>query len=374
MPRQLSGRQQAPVDVFSRPMTDLRISVTDRCNFRCTFCMPGDRAYRFLSRPQILTFEEVIRLARLLVELGIEKIRLTGGEPLLRAEIENLVAGLAELHPLGGRGGDQQVDLAMTTNAYLLPGKAAALRRAGLGRVTVSLHSLDAETFSRVNGLGLELRRVLAGIEAAVAAELSPVKLNVVVMKGVNDHEIVDLARFGRDRGCVVRFIEYMDVGTVNAWDPTRVVSAREILERIDRVFPLEPGLDRVAGDRVAGDRVAGDRPLPKSRPGEVADRYRYRDGGGEVGVISSVTQPFCGDCSRVRLSAEGELFTCLFAAVGHDLKAPLRAGASDRELLELVRSLWHRRSDRYSEERTAALRQGRFVPAEKVEMFRIGG
>jgi cyclic pyranopterin phosphate synthase len=345
-------------DAFARPMTDLRISVTDRCNFRCVFCMPSDRAYRFLPRPQILTFEEVTRLARVFVGLGVEKIRLTGGEPLLRAEIEKLVAGLAAIEPCRD-GAAGRIDLAMTTNAYLLPQKAAVLRRAGLGRVTVSLHSLDAETFGRINGLGVKLEAVLAGIDAALAADLRPVKLNVVVLKGTNDREIVDLARFGRDRGCAVRFIEYMDVGTVNAWDPDRVISAREILERIDRVFPLEPSLDS---------------PLTKSRRGEVAERYRYRDGAGEVGVIPSVTQPFCGDCTRVRLSADGELFTCLFAAAGHDLKGPLRAGASDGELAALVRSLWRRRTDRYSEERTAALRRGRFAPAEKVEMFRIGG
>ena len=335
-----------PRDTLDRPMTDLRISVTDRCNFRCTFCMPSDRAYRFLPRPQILTFEELTRLARLFIDLGVEKIRLTGGEPLLRHEIEHLVASLADL--------DGLKDLALTTNAYLLPKKAAALRQAGLDRVTVSLHSLDPETFGRINGLGIELERVLEGIDAAVAAGLEPVKLNIVVIQGVNDHEIVDLARYGRDHGCVVRFIEYMDVGTVNAWDPEKVISAEQIVDRVDQVFPLE-----------ATRRV---------RPGDVADRYRYRDGGGEIGVITSVTRPFCGDCSRVRLSAEGKLYTCLFAATGHDLKALLRDGAEDGELRERIRQIWRRRTDRYSEERTAALSAGRFVPAEKVEMFRIGG
>ncbi len=333
-------------DALDRPMTDLRISVTDRCNFRCTFCMPAERAYRFLPRPQILTFEEVTRLATLFLDLGVEKIRLTGGEPLLRAEIEHLIASLAAL--------DGLKDLALTTNAYLLPQKAPALRRAGLDRVTVSLHSLDPDTFGRINGLGIELERVLAGIDAAVAAGLGPVKLNIVVIQGVNDHEIVDLARFGRDRGCVVRFIEYMDVGTVNAWDPDAVVSAQQITERVDSVFPLEP--------------------LARDRPGDVADRYRYRDGGGELGVITSVTRPFCGDCSRVRLSAEGKLYTCLFAAEGHDLKTPLRTGEGDDELRDRIRAIWRRRTDRYSEERTADLEAGSFVPAEKVEMFRIGG
>ncbi len=333
-------------DTLDRPMTDLRISVTDRCNFRCTFCMPAERAYRFLPQPQILTFEEVTRVAGLFLDLGVEKIRLTGGEPLLRAEIEHLIASLAAL--------DGLQDLALTTNAYLLPKKAAALRRAGLDRVTVSLHSLDAGTFGHTNGLGIDLERVLEGIDAAVAAGLGPVKLNIVVIQGVNDHEIVDLARFGRDHGCVVRFIEYMDVGTVNAWDPDNVVSAEQIIGRVDRVFPLEP--------------------VSRDRPGDVADRFRYRDGGGELGVITSVTRPFCGDCSRVRLSAEGKLYTCLFAAEGHDLKAALRGGAGDDELREQISAIWRRRADRYSEERTAALEAGSFVPVDKVEMFRIGG
>ncbi|MCP3958212.1 MAG: GTP 3',8-cyclase MoaA [bacterium] len=342
----MSVTLEPPRDLLDRPMSDLRISVTDRCNFRCTFCMPSDRAYKFLPKPQILSFEEVTRLARLFVGLGVEKIRLSGGEPLLRSEIEHLVASLVAI--------DGLKDLALTTNAYLLPRMAESLRRAGLGRVTVSLHSLDAATFGRINGLDLDLERVLAGIRAAVRAGLTPVKLNVVVMQGVNDHEVVDLARFGREQGCVVRFIEYMDVGTVNEWDPEKVVSAQQIVERVDAVFPLEP--------------------IAKVRPGDVANRYRYRDGGGELGVITSVTQPFCGDCSRVRLSAEGKLYTCLFAAGGHDLKTPLRDGASDDELLERIRAIWTRRADRYSEERTAALAAGRFVPAEKVEMFRIGG
>lgn len=342
----MSAELPTPRDVFARPMSDLRISVTDRCNFRCTFCMPADRKYSFVPKPQILSFEEVTRLARLFIDLGVEKIRLTGGEPLLRSEIERLIASLARLAGLR--------DLALTTNAYLLPQMAEPLRRAGLDRVTVSLHSLDPEVFGRLNGLGMDLSRVLDGIRAAVRAGLAPVKLNVVVMQGVNDHEIVDLARFGRDNGCVVRFIEYMDVGTLNAWDPSRVTSAQQIVERVDGAFPLAP--------------------VGKVRPGDVADRYRYLDGGGEVGVITSVTQPFCGDCSRVRLSAEGKLYTCLFAAAGHDLRGPLRSAASDDEISERIRSIWSRRTDRYSEERTAALEGGRFVPIEKVEMFRIGG
>ena len=327
-------------------MTDLRVSVTDRCNFRCTFCMPAGEKYNFLPRPQILSFEEITRLAGLFVRLGVEKIRITGGEPLLRSEIEKLIRGLASLEGLQ--------DLALTTNAYLLAEKAPILVEAGLHRVTVSLHSLDPKTFGRINGLDLPLDRVLGGIRAAVAAGLGPVKLNVVVMKGVNDHEVVDLVRFARDEGCVVRFIEYMDVGTVNAWDPERVVSAREIIERVDQVFPVEV--------------------VKRDRPGDVADRFRFRDGGGEVGVIPSVTQPFCGDCSRVRLSAEGKVYTCLFSAVGTDLKTPLRDGETDDQLRARIASLWQVRRDRYSEERTTALLEGNFVPVEKVEMFRIGG
>jgi cyclic pyranopterin phosphate synthase len=335
-----------PHDTLNRPMTDLRISVTDRCNFRCTFCMPADRTYTFLPRPEILSFEEITRLARIFVGLGVRKIRLTGGEPLLRSKIERLVAALAAIEGVE--------DLALTTNAYLLPQKAEALKAAGLERVTVSLHSLDPKIFQQLNGLGYELEGVLAGIRAAIAAGLTPVKLNVVAIEGTNDHEIVDLARFAREHGAVVRFIEYMDVGTVNAWDAERVLSARQIIDRIDRVFPLEP--------------------VVREQPGEVADRYRYVDGGGEVGVIPSVTQPFCGACSRVRLSSDGQLYTCLFAAAGHDLKGLLRAGASDTEVVERIRGIWRQRTDRYSEVRTAALRAGEFLPAEKVEMFRIGG
>ena len=336
----------APIDLLRRPLTDLRVSVTDRCNFRCTFCMPAEQKYDFLPRPQILTFEETARLVRVFAGLGVRKIRLTGGEPLLRSNLESLIAQLAVVEGID--------DLALTTNAYLLEKKARGLREAGLDRVTVSLHSLDPATFAELSGLGMELERVLTGIRAAVAAGLGPVKLNVVAMRGVNDHEIVDLARFARDHDCVVRFIEYMDVGTLNSWDPELVLSAREILERIDAVFPLEP--------------------VEKAHPGEVAARYRYQDGGGEVGVIPSITQPFCGDCSRARLSAEGKLYTCLFSSVGHDLKSPLREGASAAELSEQVAAIWRRRDDRYSEERTAALQAGRFEPTDKVEMFRIGG
>ncbi|MDA8016302.1 MAG: GTP 3',8-cyclase MoaA [Thermoanaerobaculia bacterium] len=335
-----------PTDQLHRPLRDLRISVTDRCNFRCTFCMPAGHQYDFLPRPEILSFEEISCLARIFARLGVDKIRLTGGEPLLRADIETLVAQLRQIP--GVR------DLALTTNGYLLERKAAGLVEAGLDRVTVSLHSLDPEIFARVNGLDLPLDRVLAGIEAATAAGLRPVKINAVVLRGVNEHELVDLARFGREAGCTMRFIEYMDVGTVNAWEPDRVVSAREILDRIEAVFPLEN--------------------VPRERPGDVAHRYRYADGMGEIGVIPSITEPFCGDCSRARLSADGRLYTCLFSQVGHDLKTALRGGAPDDEIAELIASIWRQRADRYSEERAEAMRQGLFAPIEKVEMFRIGG
>ncbi|MCB1036640.1 MAG: GTP 3',8-cyclase MoaA [Acidobacteria bacterium] len=333
-------------DTLKRPMTDLRISVTDRCNFRCAFCMPAEHKYTFLPRREILSFEEVARLAGVLVGLGVRKVRLTGGEPLLRAEIESLIRDLAEIPGLE--------DLALTTNGYLLGEKAQALAEAGLRRVTVSFHSLKPEVFGRLNGLGLSLDRVLSGLGAARRAGLGPIKLNVVPVKGINDDEIVPLARWAREQGYTVRYIEYMDVGTVNAWNEGEVLSAAEILERIDREMPLEP--------------------LSKNHPGEVAHRYRYRDGGGEIGVIPSVTQPFCGDCSRVRLSAEGRLFTCLFSAIGHDLKVPIRQGDSDEELAARIAGIWRRRADRYSEERTAALKAGTFRPSEKIEMFRIGG
>ncbi len=333
-------------DTLERPMTDLRISVTDRCNFRCTFCMPASQQYRFLPREEILSFEEVTHLARIFVGLGVRKIRLTGGEPLVRTQLETLIRDLAKL--------DGVEDLALTTNGYLLAQQAEALAAAGLRRVTVSFHSLVPQVFGRINGLGMELDKVLAGLAAARKAGLGPIKLNVVPIKGMNDAEIVPLARWARDQGYTLRFIEYMDVGTVNSWDEGAVLSAREILESIDREMPLEP--------------------VNKNHPGDVADRYRYRDGGGEVGLIPSVTQPFCGDCSRVRLSAEGKLFTCLFGVVGHDLKEPLRRGASPQEIESLIRAIWQRRTDRYSEDRTAALRAGTFQPTKKVEMFRIGG
>ena len=332
-------------DQLNRPLRDLRISVTDRCNFRCTYCMPADvfgEGYKFLPHSAVLTFEEIERVARVVVRLGAVKLRLTGGEPLVRRDIEKLVALLARL--------DGVDDIAMTTNAYFLPQKAPALKDAGLRRVTVSLDTLDDALFRRMNGERGDVQTVLNGIAAAERAGLTPIKLNAVVQRGVNDHTIVDLARFARDRGYIVRFIEYMDVGTMNGWRMDDVVPAAEIVSRIDAALPLEPAEAHYRG--------------------EVAKRYRYRDGGGEIGLITSVTQPFCGDCSRMRLSSEGSLFTCLFAAAGTDLRGPLRAGASDDELEALVRGTWGARADRYSEVRAET------TPGKKrrVEMYHIGG
>jgi cyclic pyranopterin phosphate synthase len=336
-----------PRDRLGRPISDLRISVTDRCNFRCTFCMPAENHYHFLPRAEILDYEELARLARILVGLGVRKVRITGGEPLLRRDLPDFVRMLASL--------DGVEDLALTTNGILLPRMAEELAAAGLHRVTVSLHSLHQETFERVTGERGEVAAVLAGIEAAVTAGLTPVKVNAVVLRGVNDDELVELARHFQRPGFVLRFIEYMDVGTLNRWEPQSVVPAREIVERIDRELPLEA--------------------VGRGRASDVANRYRYRDGGGEIGIIASVTEPFCGDCSRARLSAEGRLYTCLFSALGHDLKGPLRAGESDQELRDRLAALWKRRTDRYSEERAEALSNGDgAVTAPRVEMFRIGG
>ena len=332
-------------DTLNRRLADLRISVTDRCNFRCPYCMPAEvfgERYPFLPRAEVLTFEEITRLARIFVGMGVTKLRLTGGEPLVRNSLEVLVAQLAGIE--GVR------DLTLTTNGYLLAAQTQALADAGLHRVTVSLDSLDDATFGRMNGRGFTTETVLEGIRVAAAAGLTPIKINVVVQRGVNDHTLVDMARFFKGSGHIVRFIEYMDVGTRNGWRLDEVVPADEILERIDAAMPLEP--------------------LPPNYGGEVALRYRYRDGEGEIGVIASVTKPFCGDCTRARLSADGVLYTCLFSSLGSNLKAPLRAGASDADLEERVRRVWAARDDRYSEER-ASLTEPR---SQKVEMYRVGG
>ena len=332
-------------DQFDRPFRDLRVSVTDRCNFRCTYCMPAEiygERYEFLPKADLLTFEEITRLTTVLAKLGALKVRLTGGEPLVRNEIEKLVAMLARA--------DGVQDLTLTTNAYLLPQKAQALRDAGLQRVTVSLDTLDDEIFRHMNGRGFGTQKVLEGIEAADRVGFGPIKINCVVQRGVNDHTIVDLARYFKERGHIVRFIEYMDVGNRNGWRLDHVVSADEIVAAIDSEMPLEP--------------------IEGNYRGEVALRYRYRDGGGELGIIASVTRPFCGDCTRLRLSPEGSLYTCLFATRGTDVRGPMRASATDQEIESILRRVWGARTDRYSEERASLTEPIR----DKVEMYHIGG
>jgi cyclic pyranopterin phosphate synthase len=335
-------------DRLGRPLRDLRISVTDRCNFRCPYCMPQEvfgRDYRFLPRDEILRFEEIHRLASVFAGLGVQKLRITGGEPTVRRGLPDLIAMLATLRDDAG----EPLDLALTTNGSALRVLARPLADAGLRRVTVSLDSLDDETFRRMNGVDFPVAKVLDGIAAAIEAGLGPVKVNVVLKRGENDGGILDLARWARDEGHVLRFIEYMDVGTTNGWRLDEVVPAAEIVEAISRAWPLEP--------------------LAAGYAGEVADRWRYLDGGGEIGVIASVTKPFCGDCTRARLSAEGKLYTCLFSAVGHDLREPLRSEQTDAELAERITTIWAGRDDRYSERRAAATDH---LP--KIEMFALGG
>ena len=331
------------VDTLGRPVRDLRISVTDRCNFRCVYCMPKEvfgRDYAFLARTDLLTFEEIARLAGVFAGLGVEKLRITGGEPLVRRDVETLVELLADIDGL---------DLTLTTNGALLAGKAARLKEAGLNRITVSLDSLDDDVFRAMNDVDFPVARVLAGVDAALAAGLDPVKVNVVVKRGLNEDGILPMARHFRGTGVVLRFIEYMDVGHTNGWRLDDVVPAAEIVAQIDAELPLEP--------------------VEPAYRGEVATRWRYRDGSGEIGVISSVTQPFCGDCTRARLSADGKVYTCLFAVKGHDLRALLRGGASDDELAAALSAVWRARGDRYSELRSAAT-----PDPERVEMSYIGG
>jgi cyclic pyranopterin phosphate synthase len=329
------------MDRLGRPLRDLRISVTDRCNFRCVYCMPKEvfgRDYQFLPRAQLLDYEEITRLARAFVANGVTKLRITGGEPLVRRNLERLIEMLAAL----------DVELTLTTNGTLLPQKAQALADAGLSRVTVSLDSLDDAAFRAMNDVDFPVERVLNGIDAAAAAGL-PVKVNAVVKRGQNDAGIVDMARHFRGTGHILRFIEYMDVGHTNGWRMDDVVPAREIVDTIGAEFPLEP--------------------VEPSYRGEVATRWRYLDGAGEIGVIASVTQPFCGDCTRARISAEGQLYTCLFAVRGHDLRALVRSGTSDADLEAEIAAIWSRRTDRYSD-----LRSANTVDLPKIEMSYIGG
>ena len=332
-------------DTRNRPIHDLRISVTDRCNFRCTYCMPKEvfgRDFAFLQRDELLTFEEITRLARHFVAMGVRKIRLTGGEPLLRRDLERLVAQLAAINGLD--------DIALTTNGSLLTReKALALKAAGLERITVSLDSLDDATFRAMNDVSFPVDRVLDAIEVAAEAGLTPVKVDVVVKRGMNDRDIAGIARRFRGTGHIVRFIEYMDVGNSNGWRIDDVVSGREILTELQSVAPLVPA--------------------DANYFGEVAERWKWADGSGEIGIITSVTQPFCGTCTRARLAANGELYLCLFAGTGHDLRSLLRNGASDEEIASILANIWRARTDRYSEERSAA------TPGlRKVEMSHIGG
>ena len=331
------------LDTLHRPLRDLRISVTDRCNFRCVYCMPKEifgADYQFLARAEVLSFEEITRLARLFAAHGVQKIRLTGGEPLVRRDLHKLVAMLAEIPDL---------DLTLTTNGALLPQQAQALKDAGLKRVTVSLDSLDEAVFRAMNDVDFPVSKVLEGMEAAEHAGLWPIKVNAVVKRGTNEASILPMARFFREKGYILRFIEYMDVGHTNGWRMNDVVPATEIIKMINAEMPLEP--------------------LDPNYQGEVAERWRYKDGTGEIGVVASVTQAFCRDCNRARLSADGKLYTCLFAVKGHDLRDLMRGGATDNEISQAVERIWSKRGDRYSE-----IRSENTTSLPKVEMSHIGG
>ncbi len=343
LPNTSHDSQDQPLDRLGRPVRDLRISVTDRCNFRCRYCMPREvfgEEFKFLPRSELLTFEEIHRLAAIFHRLGVRKLRITGGEPLLRKDVDRLVAMLSRL---------PDVELALTTNASRLVEMAPRLAAAGLRRVTVSLDSLDDVVFRRMNDVEFPVRRVLEGIESAVAAGLAPVKINAIVRRGINDHTVIDLVRHFKGTGCILRFIEFMDVGTTNRWRLDDVVPSAELIEAVGAEFPIEPEAPNY--------------------PGEVARRWRFADGSGEIGFISSVSQPFCGSCSRARLSADGRLYTCLFAASGTDLRAPLRSATDDDQLRELIAGVWRDREDRYSEIRSRATRE-----SGRVEMSYIGG
>lgn len=330
-------------DTFNRPLRDLRISVTDRCNFRCVYCMPREvfgPDYQFLDRSQILTFEEIARLARIFVSHEVRKIRLTGGEPLVRRDLPLLVGMLAEISDL---------DLTLTTNGALLAKQAQALKDAGLKRVSVSLDSLDNEVFKAMNDADFPVEKVIEGMDEAARVGLGPIKVNMVVKRGVNESSILPMARYFREKGCILRFIEYMDVGSTNGWRMDDVVSAKEIIQTIHAEMPLEP--------------------LNPNYHGEVAERWRYKDGSGEIGVIASVTQAFCRTCNRARLSAEGKLYTCLFAVKGYDFRDFMRGGATDEEISQKIAHIWGRRTDRYSE-----IRSENTIDLPKVEMSHIGG
>ncbi|RMH80417.1 MAG: GTP 3',8-cyclase MoaA [Acidobacteria bacterium] len=331
-------------DQLGRELYDLRISITDRCNFRCFFCMPDGHEYQFFPREELLTFEEIERFVKALVPLGVRKVRLTGGEPLLRKNIEKLVELLSNIEGVE--------DISLTTNGFLLQKRAKSLKEAGLKRITVSLHSLRDDVLSELVGREVKVWDIIRGIERALEVGMNPVKVNVCVIRGVNSDEVVDIAKFFKSLGVVVRFIEFMDVGNLNQWSLEKVFPAKDMLELLSRHFELEP--------------------IEKSYRGEVAERYKYRDDRLEVGFISSITQPFCGDCTRLRLTADGKLLMCLFASEGYDVRALIRSGADERAIGDFVKSLWLKRKDRYSEERLQLLRMG--IPLRKVEMFKVGG
>ena len=352
VPTKLEAPTGLLTDALARPLRDLRISVTDRCNFRCVYCMPKeifDSAYAFLPQSSLLSFEEITRVAKIAVAHGVEKIRLTGGEPLLRKHLENLIASLSAIRTPDGH----ELDLTLTTNGSLLAKKAQALKDAGLRRVTVSLDALDDKIFRRMNDVDFSVQDVLHGIDVAHSVGLGPIKVNMVVKRGLNDQEIVPMARHFKDTPFVLRFIEYMDVGSSNGWRMDDVIPSADVVARIHAAMPLEK--------------------IPPNCEGETAERWRYRDGGGEVGMISSVTQAFCHSCNRARLSTEGKLFTCLFATGGHDLRALLRGGRSDEEISTVMAHLWREREDRYSEQRTSNTASLQ-APLRKVEMSYIGG
>ncbi len=336
-------------DRFGRPIRDLRISVTDRCNFRCPYCMPAEvygEKYEFLPRPHVLSFEEIDRLTRLFVRIGVSKVRITGGEPLVRANLPDLISKLVVI--------DRIDDIALTTNGYLLENNATELKDAGLNRLTISLDSIDPDIFKEMSGRPQGPENTLAGIKAAASLGFEQIKINVVVQRGVNEHTLVDTARYFKGTGVIVRFIEFMDVGTKNGWELSQVFTSTEVIHAINAEFPIEP--------------------IEPNYKGEVASRYRYVDGSGEIGVISSVSKPFCGDCTRARLSTDGKLITCLFASGGTDLKTPMRSGATDAELAEIITSVWTGRSDRYSELRSRDTEFNSDSDVSKVEMYYIGG
>ena len=336
-------------DKFGRPVRDLRISVTDRCNFRCPYCMPAEvygEKYEFLPRPHILSFEEIERLTRLFVRIGVSKVRITGGEPLVRANLPDLVSKLCVIDGIN--------DVALTTNGYLLENNAQQLKDAGLNRLTISLDSIDPDVFKEMSGRPQGPANTLAGIKTAASLGFKQIKINVVVQRGVNEHTLVDTARYFKGTGAIVRFIEFMDVGTKNGWELSQVFTSDEVIQTINAEFPLEP--------------------IEPNYKGEVASRYRYLDGSGEIGVISSVSKPFCGDCTRARLSTDGKLITCLFASGGTDLKTPMRSGATDAELAAIIAKVWTGRNERYSELRSNDTEFENNSDDSKVEMYYIGG